>query len=368
LIIKITTLKLNLITEKVTFKPYEEDIHDIVNTLVINLGDDSFKLLAKIFHIPRNIRNNKESYISYIKSNCIGQLSPGVMSNPPDRLDGFHTYNACHRNVEDTGRHSSNLARYTQDRRAYENWADGDWNYTNRLMGEYHKCNEKVKCPNCGNVRRMTPDHIGPISLGFTHRPMFNPLCNECNSGKNNRMTLQDVKTLIKHEEKGEQVVSWHSKFIWDLLKNKITTQKDAWKLSKIMRVNLHNILILLSKISVNGHNSFLLKYLHPEFSFFDYRFVKFDPKSGPKEVLKKPLISKNKKKNAERYIRISFESLKNYINKENRNSKILSSPLIDKMVIELLITLKKEEYRKADTELKLLLKQLATETSSKFV
>ncbi|MEK7544090.1 MAG: restriction endonuclease [Patescibacteria group bacterium] len=365
---KITLAKLNLITAKVNFSPYEEDIDNIINTLVLNLGDDAFEPLARIFHIPANISTSKEDYISYVKGNCTGQLSPGVMSNPPDRLDGFHTYNACHRKEEDTGRHSGNLARYTQDRRAYENWADGDWNYTNRLMGEFHKCEVKVKCLNCGNVRRMTPDHIGPISLGFTHRPMFNPLCDECNSGKNNRMTLQDVKTLIKHEKHGEQVVSWHSKYIWDLFKDEVKTQEDAWKLSKIMRANLHYILIILSKISESGHDEFLLRYLHPEYSFYDYRFVSFDPIDGPGDVLKKPFDSKNKKKNADRYIRISFESLTDYMDKENRNSKIWNSPSIDKKMIQLLVTLNKKEYSGADTELKLLLKQLAIEASSTLV
>ncbi len=365
---KITLGKLNLITAKVTFSPYEEDIDKIVDTLVLKMGNEAFESLKKIFHIPGEVNADKESYTNYIKSNCTGQLSPGVMSNPPDRLDGFHTYNGCHRKEEDTGRHSGNLARYTQDRRAYENWADGDWNYTNRLMGEFHKCNNKVKCPNCGNIRKMTPDHIGPISLGFTHRPMFNPLCDECNSGKNNRMTLQDVKTLIKHEQNGEQVISWHSKYIWDLLKDKINTQEAALKLSKIMRANLHHILIILSKISESEHNEFLLRYLHPEYSFYDYRFESFDPLTGPGRVIKKPLDSKNKKKNADRYVRISFESLVEYMDKENRNSKIWTSPAIDKLMIQLLVSLNKKEYSEADTELKLMLKQLAIDASQAFI
>src|SRR3989344_1701512 len=48
-------------------------------------------------------------------------LSAGAMSNAPDRLDGYHTYNLCCRSKQDTGRHKSNLARYGEDRRAYEN-------------------------------------------------------------------------------------------------------------------------------------------------------------------------------------------------------------------------------------------------------
>ena len=64
---------------------------------------------------------------------------------------------------------------------------------------------------------KISPDHIGPISLGFCHRPRFNPMTASDNSAKNNRMTLQDVALLIKDELNGEEVVSWHSKYIWDL-------------------------------------------------------------------------------------------------------------------------------------------------------
>ena len=47
-------------------------------------------------------------------------LSPGVMSNAPDRLDGFHSYNKCCRAKEDKGRSKENLNKYGEDRRAYE--------------------------------------------------------------------------------------------------------------------------------------------------------------------------------------------------------------------------------------------------------
>ena len=47
------------------------------------------------------------------------------MGNPPDRLDGFHSYNRCCRGTSDKGRFKENLKRYGDDRRAYENWSDG---------------------------------------------------------------------------------------------------------------------------------------------------------------------------------------------------------------------------------------------------
>ena len=320
---KNTLRKLNIIAPEFQFSPYKENIDEIVSVLYEALKEKGLSEIRRAFNVPAEIRNNKDTIIQYIKEYRKTRLSPGVMSNPPDRLDGFHTYNACCRHLEDTGRLTSNLSRYTQDRRVYENWAGGNWNLSNRLMGEFNSYELEIKCPNCGKIRKMTADHIGPISLGFTHRPKFNPLCRECNSGKNNRMTLKDVQTLIKDENRGEQVVSWHSKYIWDLLKTKVKTQDDALKLSRLMRTNLHHILILFSKISEAGYDQFLQKYLHPEYSFVDYRFTGFHPLTGPKKVIEKPLDSLNKKKNAQRYIRVAFESLEEYKDIENRNTKI---------------------------------------------
>ena len=50
-------------------------------------------------------------------------------------------------------------------------------------------------------------------------------------------------------EEKSEQVVSWHSKYIWDSLKNKITNDDDAIKLSRLMVTNLQNVLQIFSEV-----------------------------------------------------------------------------------------------------------------------
>jgi hypothetical protein len=229
-------------------------------------------------------------------------------------------------------------------------------------MGEFNRFDLEIKCPSCGKKRKMTADHIGPISLGFTHRPRFNPLCRECNSRKNNRMALEDVQTLIRDEKSGEQVISWHSKYIWDRLKCKIKNQDDAFKLSKIMRTNLHHVLILFSKISENGYDIFLSKYLHPEYSFVDYKFVDFHPLKGPKRTLEKPLDSKNKEKNAKRYVRVAFESLEEYKNIENRNTKIWNSEKVDSLAIGLLTALSENQEEKAILTLQNALDQLSNE------
>ena len=52
----------------------------------------------------------------------------------------------------------------------------------------------------------------------------------------------------------------------------------------------------------------------------YDYRFKDFDPFDLSKLQIKKtPRDSKNKRKNQERYVRISFEALDEFVKKDNR-------------------------------------------------
>lgn len=359
--------KLNSIKPEFQFSHFEENIDEIIDVLNSALKDEGLDAIRSAFDVSQKDASTKDKLIKYIKIHRKTRLSPGVMSNAPDRLDGFHTYNACCRPEEDTGRHSSNLARYTQDRRVYENWAEGNWNLSNRLMGEFSRFESAIECPGCKKIRKMTADHIGPISLGFTHRPKFNPLCKRCNSQKNNRMSLEDVRQLIKDEKNGHKVVSWHSKYIWDLLKNKVKTEQDALNLSSLMRSNLHHVLILFSKISDAGFNKFLEQFLHPEYSFVDYRFKGFHPLKGPEKIVKKSLNSKNKKKNAKRYIRVAFEALEEYKDVENRNTKIWKSDKVDKIVVRLLEALSNGNKKEAKNLLNEAILQLANEAVSVF-
>jgi Alw26I/Eco31I/Esp3I family type II restriction endonuclease len=363
---KNTLAKINKAFPGFNFEPYVLEIREIIEELLDKKQPDVFNVLRKIFIVPSTIKGSSVDFANYIQNTRRG-VSPGAMSNAPDRLDGFHTYNACCRSVEDTGRHTSNLVRYTQDRRAYENWAEGNWKLSNRLMGEYSKFSEKRVCPNCGKLKRITADHIGPISLGFTHRPKFNPLCSSCNSQKNNRMTINDVRQLLDDEKRGEQVISWHSKFIWDQLKNKVTNSYQALVISSLMRRNLHHVLIILSVINENGHRDFLLKYLHPEYSFKDYSFLGFDPLTGPKKIIEKVSIDANTRRNAERYVRISFEALEDYQKVENRNSKIWKSEKVDSLMAELLHLLNDDEVELAKLKLLEILKQLSNEASVEY-
>lgn len=352
---------LNQIEKKfnVEYEPFIKDIFEIIKELVKN-KDDILKFV-KIFRINKKSKIfTKSNLLEYIKKELVNKsakrfLSPGVMSNSPDRFDGFHSDGNCCRPESDKGRHKSNLLRYGQDRRVYMNWADGNWKKADRLMSEFSR-------------HGVSADHIGPISLGFCHRPKFQPMTREQNSTKNNRMSLQDVKILIDDEKNGEQIVSWHSKYIWDKLKKDVNTNTDAIKLSRMMRSNLHHVLMVFSIIEENGHIDFLKSFLHPEYSFFDYRFYDFNKKDGTygscKKIVKK---GKNQKNNAGRYFRIAFEELKQYRNIKNRNIKKWKSRKTDELLKVVLHFLDIKEYKKAKKCLDEVFIQLAKDSSKDF-
>lgn len=325
--------------------------------------EKQLKDLANYFKLQTP--KNKTELIDLIYEQLVKKeskyFSPGVMCNPPDRFNGFHSYALCCRKIKDKGRHDDNMKTYTQDRRAYEDWSDGNYNLANRLMGEFHKY-PPMKCPKCGNILQMTADHIGPISLGFCHSIFFAPMCKKCNSGKNNRFTKEDVDKLLDLEKKGFQVISWHSKYIWDKLKNSIKNDNDAKKASSIMAKCHQNILNILSLIYLQTGRDFLMRYLHPEFSMYDYHFKNFNPLDlSSLEIITKELYSKNKKKNQERYIRIAFESLGDFSRKENRKNYFLIKA--DSVELKPIINaIKNNNYDIADK----MLKNLITNISQK--
>lgn len=341
--------KLDTIFQK-SFESFEKDVFEIIDEL--NVETENFSKLCEIFKAPKSVDTieNLKSWIyeNHTKTSSKSFLSPGVMSNPPDRFDGFHSDGNCCRSKSDKGRHKENLQRYAQDRRVYENWADGDWKMADRLMGEFRK-------------HGVSPDHIGAISLGFCHRPKFHPMTVSANSAKNNRMSFDDVKTLIEDEKNGEQVVSWHSKYIWDSLKHRVKTDEDAVKLSFLMRTNLHYVLTVFSIIDENSFRDFLMQFLNLEYSFYDYKFKGFDAETGTyKEVVKTEKKGKNQDNNAKRYIRIAFESLQAYKNKENRKVGNWQNPAVNAEIDKLLEFLKAEKSVKAKEKLHEILRILA--------
>ena len=344
---------------KLNAKRLSYTVEDLAKIVLQNNNLDFSKFLVHANQKFSDPLSSSEMFGISFNSNL---LSPGVMSNAPDRLDGFHTYNACCRSVQDTGRHKTNLARYSQDRRAYENWADGNWRAANRLMGMYASSSAKVNCPGCKKLAKMTADHIGPISLGFSHRMKFKPLCSNCNSSKNNRITFEDVKLLINDEINGEQVISWHSKFIWDGLKRIIKSDEDALKLSVVMRKHLHFVLTIFAIILENNGQDFLKSFLHPEYANFDYEFLEFDPTTGAFKVREFVVQSKNTEKNANRYIRISMDSLIEYSTKENRRILEIENQNVSEMIDVILGQITNHKYSQAENTLRKLIDEVGSD------
>ncbi len=314
--------------------------------------------ITSLFELPNT--TTAEELVSLIKSQLIDQesrfFSPGAMCNPPDRFNGFHSYALCCRKEKDRGRHDDNMKTYTQDRRGYEHWSDGNYNLANRLMGEFHK-QDSIPCPLCGKLAKMSADHIGPISLGFCHSKHFTPLCMNCNSAKNNRFSKEDVDRLIELENKGEQVISWHSKYIWDLVKRSIHNDSDAKKASAIMAKCHQNILNILAIINKKGGRAFLQRYLNPELSLIDYRFDNFDMNNiEGVHIIAKPTNNRNKQKNKERYIRIAFESLDSFLRKENRKAQLFLNEE-SKEFEPIILAINSNDYDLADKRLNALIK-----------
>jgi len=329
-------------------------INQIAAEVYRQIGKEGLKKLCIILGISEKYSSSLPVFIKFVSEIFIpdeprGILSPGAMSNAPDRLDGFHTFNICCRASEDTGRNKDNLKTYGQDRRAFEFWCEGDWSAASRLM------KEKVvgKCANCGSNQQLTADHVGPISLGFCHRPKFVALCRGCNSGKNNRMSKLDIDNLIQDEKSGATVVSSYAKTVWDLLKNSASNDETALQISKIMRANQHHYLMMLSEIKDAGYTEFLKSLLHPEYAKNRYKMIGF---KGTDFSYKKLEVSKRQDTYSDslevRMIRISLDALDEYRSKENRNPLLIEDKELKKLEKELFELLKNKNNDNAKIKL----------------
>lgn len=289
-------------------------------------------------HVPA-LDENVDTWVKWLETEYIPSepalLGPGAMSNAPDRLDGFHSFNRCCRSTADTGRSKSNLASYSTDRRAFEYWSDGNWITANKLMGAINS-NPDLMSREClhygdgGNhPRPCSADHIGPISLGFAHRPAFQLLCKPCNSAKNNRLYYSDVQKLIAAEAAGETVVTWYAEDVWNQLKHQVTSASDALRLYRIMRDNRFNALCLLGNLLDRNQYYLLYSLLNLQYAEYTYTLEAYNVRnhivtadfSCVPSALKYVYIQKARK------IRVAFSALRDYAEKENRNGLRIDLP-----------------------------------------
>lgn len=180
-------------------------------------------------------------------------------------------------------------------------------------------------------------------------------------------MSFNDIEILLAVEKSGEKVISWHSAAIWELLKPKIHSDQTALRASKVLRKNMHYVMCILATIHEAGHERFLTTYLHPEYAAFDYKFTAFDLATGEFKAEQFAVDSLNTQKQAKRYVRISFESLQEYAEKENRKSARWSDKEADAILANVLDLLKKGSDAAAKAEINRLLEHLAKGLSADF-
>jgi Alw26I/Eco31I/Esp3I family type II restriction endonuclease len=312
------------------FDPLEQ-LSELVIRLNETYGVDGLSNLPTLLKtanskIP-NHGNNIEAWLKWIENEFIplepSILSPGAMANPPDRLDGFHSFNLCCRTKADTGRHDANMRIYNTDRRVFEYWTEGDWIAADRLMGIVSSQFREEKCAD-GGTGPCSLDHIGPLSLGFCHRPAFRLLSKAANSAKNNRMTTWDIKYLINEEKLGRKVISWYAEKLWDSLKTKVHDEETALRISKVLRDNQRIAMRLLGKIYELGYLSFLSTFLELEFANnnIDFENLRIENFITVFDTINRtPRVTKYTLEQKARRIRIGFAALGEYLSKKNRHN-----------------------------------------------
>lgn len=296
-----------------------ETIYEICNNLIKQGIPEStlVKFLLNKCKIEYNYSNLADA-IQVCELKCrLGAskaLGPGAMSNFPDRYDGFHTYNRCCRQKEDTGRSKENLKSYGRDRRAYEYFSDGNIQAANKFMvAEYFD--------------GASADHICPISLGFVHDPRFlQRMGTGDNSSKRDRLYKSDVLKAMEIENKFKlSAASWQAQLLWNYLKEHIN-EYDENKLEvfkNIMKQNMNNFLNILydikSKSGARGIDFITKTLINPKYKYFEVNYEFNDDGTFTK-------VSRNKTERAsgefDRIKRISLDSLDDYHDKENRNLK----------------------------------------------
>jgi Alw26I/Eco31I/Esp3I family type II restriction endonuclease len=307
-----------------------ESIGDYVQRLVDSRGAAALRKLPNLLKTktstPPNLGEDLDRWLEWIEEVYVRSepslLSPGAMSNAPDRFDGFHSFNRCCRGEADTGRHAQNMKGYSTDRRVFEYWSEGNWIAADRMMGIVRARFHDHPSADGGDGP-PSADHIGPLSLGFTHRPEFRLLSKSANSAKNNRMSLWDVEYLRRREDGGVPAASWYAKPIWQALRNLVVDEETALRLSKVMRDNQRQAISFLAEVRKHGHATFLASLLelgYAEFNvdFEDLVIEDFVTKYGALSC--RDRTTKYATEQKARRLRIGFEALRSYALKSNRH------------------------------------------------
>lgn len=318
-------------------------VFHLVGRVADELGDDrAVRGFEKVLRLVPYSAKSLDSLTETVQVEFVDRdsrlLSPGAMSNSPDRLDGFHTYNLCCRGSQDSGRDSKKMDKYVVDRRAYEHWADGNWALADQIMRSMpvDYCHGPAQCAAKSHKVQLTGDHVGPISLGFMHSTHFNGLCNSCNSAKNNRMTLSDVRRLQELERAGERVVSDHAATLWAECAPGVDSDQDALLLSRVMRINQEMYLRVLALVAETASPVLLIPRLQLQLAATRITSLRFDPDTFDLvDFSSEDRQGTYAEKRVMRVIRIAFQSIFGR-NLEVRNVQLVFLDELDRLAIEI--------------------------------
>ena len=261
---------------------------------------------------------SKEDIIDALEKVCRNKgksvLSPGAMSNFPDRYDGFHTYNRCCRATQDKGRSKENLKSYTKDRRAYEYWSDGNIHAANQFMGSQF-------------FSGTSADHVGPISLGFVHDPRYlQPMSGSDNSAKRDRLQVEDIESIIQIETRTHVYpMSWFSREIWEFIRRNYTRfpEKVPTIYRDALKQNMANFMYVLWYVMENAKDgqAFLVNaLLRPHYHCFGYSYF-FNEQGDIVSRFNRHHTMRNAYE-MKRYERIAIASVYDFHSKDNRNTQ----------------------------------------------
>ena len=100
---------------------------------------------------------------------------------------------------------------------------------------------------------------------------------------------------------------------------------------------------------------------LSPEYAYFSIKIIGFNPKSGEYERIEKTPGKKTQySRNAERYVRIAFDSLEKYKSKDNRRLADLDDLDLNVIVSEIIQSLKKNNFSQTKDVLQRMLGEIS--------
>ena len=180
-------------------------------------------------------------------------------------------------------------------------------------------------------------------------------------------MSFGDVSDLIKDEAQGYKVISWYGESLWNILKLKVNSEENALRLSKMLRDNQRNAMVLLSKLYNSGVYVLLIYLLELDYADnqCEFKNLKVDNfLTNYDSIIKTPRENKYTLEQKSRRLRIGFDSLRLFLEKENRHLFVIKEDDMEASVNKII---KLFDYEKSNVKaLDLIIEKHLNEFSGK--